>query len=484
MRKPEWLLDVAVVASVLYLGMYLVVALFRIGYPFELEWMEGGAVDHVARVLNGEAIYVRPSIDFVPYIYTPLYYYLCAPIAKVIGIGFVPLRLVSLLSSCGCLFVLFWWARRETGNWRYGVIAAGLYAASFRLCGAWFDIARADSLFILFVLSGSYVLRFAQSKGQLIVAAAFLWLSFLTKQTAQFICVPLVLYALIAHRMRSFWFCAVLTGGVGLSVLLLDWLHDGWFTYYIFHIPRLHVWDASQFAGFWVNDILKHFAILVLLSTVALIACWRASDRISSVFYAMFLAGCVAAAWLSRLHTGGYDNVLMPIAMGLSISAIIIVRAIRGRSDRVNFAGHVVIPFALAAQLALFWYNPAAQVPDRAARQAGEVIVESIRRYSGEVYMPYHGFIPTLAGKRSYAHHQAQGDIQRADSAMGTEMALQLQRALIERKFGLIILDAPIRGRSFEANYVLDENMPAEVMSFVPVTGLRTRPRFWYVPRE
>ena len=34
-------------ASVWYVGVYLVVAWQRLPYPFELEWMEGGAVDHV-----------------------------------------------------------------------------------------------------------------------------------------------------------------------------------------------------------------------------------------------------------------------------------------------------------------------------------------------------------------------------------------------------------------------------------------------------
>ncbi|MBA3503924.1 MAG: hypothetical protein H0T65_26425, partial [Deltaproteobacteria bacterium] len=42
----------------------------RVGYPYDLEWMEGGMLHHALRIKNGEGIYVPPSIDFIPYLYT------------------------------------------------------------------------------------------------------------------------------------------------------------------------------------------------------------------------------------------------------------------------------------------------------------------------------------------------------------------------------------------------------------------------------
>ena len=70
-----------VVVALWYLGAYLAVALARIGYPYDLEWMEGGSLEHVARVLRGQPLYVPPSLEFTPYIYAPLYYYVAAPFA-------------------------------------------------------------------------------------------------------------------------------------------------------------------------------------------------------------------------------------------------------------------------------------------------------------------------------------------------------------------------------------------------------------------
>src|SRR6266542_4402426 len=90
-----------IVAASAFMAMYLVVAFVRLGYPFELEWMEGGMVDHVRRIVAGQPIYVRPSLNFVSYLYPPLYYLVSAGLARMIGIGFLPLRLVSLVSSVG-----------------------------------------------------------------------------------------------------------------------------------------------------------------------------------------------------------------------------------------------------------------------------------------------------------------------------------------------------------------------------------------------
>jgi 4-amino-4-deoxy-L-arabinose transferase-like glycosyltransferase len=56
-------------------------------------------VDHVLRVLSGQKLYVQPSLEFVPFIYPPLFVYLSAMVSMVTGVGFEPLRLVSFVSS-------------------------------------------------------------------------------------------------------------------------------------------------------------------------------------------------------------------------------------------------------------------------------------------------------------------------------------------------------------------------------------------------
>jgi hypothetical protein len=55
-------------AAVGYLAVYVAIALLRIRYPFDLEWMEGALIDHVRRIVDGQPIYVGPSLDFIPFL--------------------------------------------------------------------------------------------------------------------------------------------------------------------------------------------------------------------------------------------------------------------------------------------------------------------------------------------------------------------------------------------------------------------------------
>jgi hypothetical protein len=68
----------AVGLAVTFVALYVYTAALRVTYPFDLEWEEGAFMDHVLRVVHGDPIYVRPSLDFTPFIYTPGYYYVGA----------------------------------------------------------------------------------------------------------------------------------------------------------------------------------------------------------------------------------------------------------------------------------------------------------------------------------------------------------------------------------------------------------------------
>src|SRR3954471_7930841 len=107
----EWI--VAAIGSAFVL-MYLYIALGRLSYPFDLEWMEGSMVHHVARVLAGQPIYAPPTLEFTAFLYPPLYYYVSAAVARVTGLGFTPLRLVSLASSVAVFWFMGALAKRET----------------------------------------------------------------------------------------------------------------------------------------------------------------------------------------------------------------------------------------------------------------------------------------------------------------------------------------------------------------------------------
>jgi 4-amino-4-deoxy-L-arabinose transferase-like glycosyltransferase len=160
---------------------YLWVAAHRVGYGFELDWMEGGSVELAARVLAGHSLYVSPTLHYVGWTYTPLYYWISAGTAELTGVGFLPLRLVSLVASLASMGILGWIVVKETGERVAGVAAAGLFAATFAISGAWLDTGRVDSLFLALTLAAAAWGRRASGVRGGIVLGLIAFAAFFTK---------------------------------------------------------------------------------------------------------------------------------------------------------------------------------------------------------------------------------------------------------------------------------------------------------------
>src|SRR5262245_13820879 len=105
----RWLLFagyVALALPALYQLLLLGTAIAgRVGYPYDLEWMEGGMLHHALRFQAGEGIYTEPSIEFIPYLYTPLYPALLATFGSVFGLTYTLGRVMSVLSLLGIAVV-------------------------------------------------------------------------------------------------------------------------------------------------------------------------------------------------------------------------------------------------------------------------------------------------------------------------------------------------------------------------------------------
>ncbi len=90
-----------------YMALFLVLACIRLRFPYELEWIEGAKIDQMRWILSGKPLYGPPDIHFIPFAYTPLFFYLSAGLMKWMGIGFSAPRLISILSTSGCFLLIY-----------------------------------------------------------------------------------------------------------------------------------------------------------------------------------------------------------------------------------------------------------------------------------------------------------------------------------------------------------------------------------------
>ncbi len=472
-----------------FLLTYLAVAASRIAYPFELEWMEGGSLEQVRRVLDGRPLYVPPSLEFTPFIYPPLYFWAGAAAAKLVGLSFTTLRAVSLLASLASLLLLYRFARRETGSRLAGLLAAGLFAACFRIGGAWYDVARVDSLSVALWLGALYLLRFGASTTSQAAAGALVALSFLTKQSALVAAAPLAFHAVLFKRRRGFPFlAAAVAAGAGMT-LLLDRASGGWFRYYVFDLPRSHAIVPAMILGFWKVDVLSGIGLACLVGVAYIGRGLWGGDREGASLLGLAVAGAAGSAWLSRMHLGGWPNVLMPLHAAVALLGGVAVYALvreatAGRSRAAPWLA-AAVQLAMAAQLALLVYDPRPFVPSRADRESGHDLVGSLARIPGDVLVPNHPYLATLAGKPSFAHDNAIADVLRGVRCDArSRLEREVVSAIRARRFEAVIVDEEA---NFLAGYLAGSYVPvARVIPrpdvFWTVTGARMRPEWRLAP--
>src|SRR5258707_1959686 len=80
---PALFRTAALGASGVSMAAFLAIAVARLVYPYEIEWLEGGLADEVQLILRGQMPYAAPSLHAVAFIYPPLDFYLSAAVAAV-----------------------------------------------------------------------------------------------------------------------------------------------------------------------------------------------------------------------------------------------------------------------------------------------------------------------------------------------------------------------------------------------------------------
>lgn len=490
-RVTRGLSIVAAVVAGLYVVTYLAVALLRLPYPFELEFMEGDSVDQVWRVLRGLPLYVPPSVDFVPAMYTPLYYYIGAAFSSVMGLGFVPLRIVSLLASLACFALIgsFVWklSRDRWAAW----LAVGLFAATYQECGAWFDTARVDTPMVAFMLGAVWLAWFAAKRRHVIASAVLCAAAIFTKQTAILLPVTLLLYLLLTEKKRALEFGVAFVIALGVPLLLLQRASQGWFSIYTVTVPAAHPWDWPMLISFWTQDILLPLPIAFALAAFYAILLWRDGKRSELLFLLLAGAGVVAAAYAPRVKAGNFDNDLVPayaflaLVFGIALAGLRErMRATESSTKEVGELFPALLMLLIVVQFAALVYHPTKMIPPARDRAAGMDVVRQVQAYSGAVWMVHHGYIPVMAGKEPLASMQPMADVLESSHERAKELLLaSVESALREQRFDAIFLNEPwpkkLRGTEhYEAKWAVFD----DTCSFWPVTGFRTRPELILEP--
>jgi hypothetical protein len=464
----------------------------RMRYPFELEWMEGGMLEHARRVLEGKVLYPEPSAEFVPFIYGPLYSYAGALVAAVTGPSLFALRLVSFASTLVTLFFLYRIVSHETSSRVFGAVAPCLFVATFAASGGWFDLARVDSFALAWLFAAVDTTRRAERPRQLALAGALLACAALSKQPCAIVLPALAFAAFTSARLRG-----LLAFGASFAALMGAWgsfelvRSRGWFWYYTVELPLLHGTKGreSLFKDFWRAELSSALPIATGVALLCVMLLPRLPRPRALVFHGTIAASLLLGSYAARLHMGSYLNDLMPAHAALSLLAPLGLFALgMGTVGAARLAWQTSVAVAVAAQLAVLAYEPRDHVAKRGSLRHGNALVARLAKEPGEVLVVNHPYLAALAGKPTYAHPMAMSDIFQGDAdPRGSRARLRKSFCMLfeRRRFSMVVLDDDWFAfkPELDAYYDRSADLPLSGEALFPVTGARVRPERVYLPK-
>jgi hypothetical protein len=456
-------------AAGVYILLFFLVAALRDTFPLQLEWLECGVLDATARAYRHRPIYTAPTHTFVPYIYTPLYYYCAATLAKVTGLSFVTLRAFSAGCTALCLLFIFDLSRRMAECSRYaGLLAAGLFAALYAAADSWYDLARVDMLFLALTLAG---IVFAY-RGRPILAGLLFAVAFQAKQSALLIGFFVLLheYRRIPRLLTGLASLALFTG---VSVLLFNHLSGGWYLYYTEFLPSHQGISLHGAAAFFGRDLLRYLLpALVLLGIAAVDFRKRAEAAPRRTAFVVFTSlGVFLSSLAARVHQGGSVNVVLPLYAWI---AVLFGACLAWAAREVDAAGpralrrRVLFLLGGVAQFALLIYAPGRLIPSHTAQAEANTVLDRLALFPGSVYVFDNSADLLERGRPAFANTDAIYDLLRADSGPAAQaLRADMEAAFRRGEFGAVVADRPdVAGMPYPG-------APADLMSgFCPPVRL------------
>ena len=494
-------------AAFIFTATYLLVAVSRIVYPYDIDFLENSMLMQSLRMGRGQPVYLPPNVEFAPHVYTPLYMWLGGMLFKIAGPGYVPLRLLSFGATVISAFVIYRAARTESGRRWLGIACAGLYFGGYRIVDGWYELARVDSLFVMLALVAFGFGVYTRGMRRLILPALAMALVFYAKQTGVFFAVALFLVLLVSVGRRAWLYVAIYAGLVVAFVVTMNVATEGWFGYYIFGIASLNPVEPGRVVTYVRFEILGLMAGLSLMALAAALLGARRSGR-RAFFERPWLIGITAAiavSGLGRASVGGATNNLMPAYAFLCLAPALLfaewnarLPAIMQRWKTSESLHPPPLAFRLASnpaaciaalilvQFALGAYNPFRFIPSAEMRASGDRLIERIASFDGEVFVMMHPYYALLAGKQPSAqvatlwHARERGTLPLPADLVNRIQARYYAAILSDET--LFETDPPLL-ELIEANYVRAETLDATGAP-PTTTGMFSRTRAVYAPRK
>ncbi|MBI4495138.1 MAG: glycosyltransferase family 39 protein [Chloroflexi bacterium] len=463
--------------SAAYLGMllYHVGALVR--FPYDLNYGEGYVLNDALRLVHGQPIYTDiRQFPMVRSPYPPGFLVLDGLLTLVLGTGFAAGRLLSVAAALASGGLIYLGARRLAGQRVVALVCAGLYLGSPFLY-QWAGFSRVDLLANALALAAVVLLLHRVTWRHVYAAAVLCVLALCTKQTAVAAPLAIVLALLLKQRRQALAFALAVAVPTAALTLALNALTDGQY--------GLHVWLGNAANPFnLARLVVMQVEFLVGHSLLVAAALWLALGVARGQPLAdceLRIANCeLPSADAVHNSQSAIRNPQSASGAGPSLAALYAVVAfattlsVGNEGSSINYFLEFLAAAALAAAAA--WAALQARLPTLSAAQgvplALAVLQLGLYAHAPNAFgvwpsfFPPHGFTPTMRDEavgarldelvraapgpallepaglavRNGKEVLVQPIDLRAEQHRGRWQPDELNRAIAERRFALIVL--------------------------------------------
>jgi hypothetical protein len=405
----SWTLGGLAIVSLLF---YVFLWSNHLGFPLNLDLMEGTILQHFQRAVAFQPIYPEPTPEYVPLAYNVFYYIFSIPLAWLLGANLTTLRLVSILGIIGSGAILYLVVQQYTKSFWWGLITVGLFSAAYGVMDVYLDTAHADSWLICTLLGGSYLIDRDRSRLWNCLGIVVLVSSFWFKQHGALFAIGGLLFLTWREGMKAsllYWLTSIVLGPV-LYLFAGPYLFGSQFHYFTWQVPRQ--WSEltlGNFRRFLV--LIKNSYPVLALSGAVLVAWTGLRNRLHLRIWHVQFVFAALSGFMGTLDHGSSNNVFIPMG---TLFILVGVLGLYTLSTRFKTAQRYRLHLlALFISFTAFLYNPLNAIASPLAAASYMDLVNFLNGLQGNVYAPSLGQLQNGYRLQPAAHWVALEDMVR-----------------------------------------------------------------------
>jgi hypothetical protein len=315
-----------------------------------------------------------------------------------------------------------------------------------------------------------FLLAIYCSRHSPVLLAVLVWL--IAAQVKQTI-LPVSVLVLCADWQRPRRMIAgliTLLAGISGSILLMNHLTGGWYSYYLFGTTSKGLSWVLRTAVFFIPvDLLQPLGLAFLIILASVLYVRPAFRGRSTQFYLFVSFAIYASIWYLRSHYGSAVNTLMPAYAWSAVLFGVGLHRLRSWLGSNQFPNaqrcQVLLLSAALVQIIGFIYHPGRYVPSAATREARQGFEKQLSSLPGDILVINHSYDAIQAGKNPHAVFDAFSIILYSPpSATRSAYIADLRRAFETHLYAGIVLDNTVDTYNNDADW-----LPADFLNLYPI---------------